>query len=94
MSGYTECLVGKRRTRRKEEVFIGLRPPLVNETCLKWGEDRGCQLLDTERELNTDIDVAGDLDEFGELDGLLGGVLEVVDSEDLEARLVDLFHLH
>ena len=52
--------------------------------------DAGGGTLDTERELDTDVDVASDLDELGELDGLLGGVLEVVDGENLEAGFVDL----
>ena len=46
--------------------------------------------LDAEGELNTDIDVAGHLDNLGELDRLLSGVLEVLDGEDLKAGLVDL----
>ena len=50
----------------------------------------GSGALDTEREFNTDVDVAGDLDELGELNGLLGGVLEVVDGENLETGFVDL----
>ena len=53
---------------------------------------RKCSILgdlDTQGELNTDIDIAGHLDDLGELDGLLGGVLEVLDGEDLQAGLVD-----
>mgnify|MGYP007076151788 FL=1 len=46
--------------------------------------------LDAEGELNTDIDVAGHLDNLGELNRLLSGVLEVLDGEDLKAGLVDL----
>lgn len=47
-------------------------------------------LLDTQGELNTDIDLAGHLDDLGELDGLLSSALEVLNGEDLQARLVDL----
>jgi hypothetical protein len=54
---------------------------------------RGAWALDTERELDTDVDVARDLDELGELDGFLGSGLEVVDGEDFEARFVDLEHI-
>ena len=50
--------------------------------------ERWC--LDTEGEFDADIDVAGHLDDFGELDGFLGGGLEVVDGEDLQAGFVDL----
>lgn len=46
--------------------------------------------LDAEGELNTDVDLAGHLDDLGELDGLLGSALEVLDGEDLESGLVDL----
>jgi hypothetical protein len=46
--------------------------------------------LDAEGELNTDVDLAGHLNDLGELDGLLSGVLEVLDGEDLKAGLVDL----
>ena len=46
--------------------------------------------LDAESELDADVDLAGHLDDLGELDGLLGGVLEVLDGEDLQAGLVDL----
>lgn len=48
------------------------------------------ELLDSQGELDTDIDVTGHLDDLGELDRLLGGVLEVLHGEDLEAGLVDL----
>lgn len=51
---------------------------------------RGLRRLDTEGELDADVDLAGHLDDLGELDGLLGGVLEVFDGEDLQAGLVDL----
>jgi hypothetical protein len=47
--------------------------------------------LDSEGELDADVDVTGHLDDLGELDGLLGGGLEVLDGEDLEAGLVDLW---
>lgn len=46
--------------------------------------------LDTQGELDTDINLTGHLDDLGELDRLLGGVLEVLDGEDLKTRLVDL----
>lgn len=46
--------------------------------------------LDTKSELDADVDVAGHLDDLGELDGLLSGVLEILDGEDLKAGLVDL----
>lgn len=74
-----------------EEVFT-LPPSLSIQCCdIYKGRLGGAPwVLDTERELDTDVDVASDLDELGELDGLLGGVLEVVDGEDFEAGLVDL----
>ena len=46
--------------------------------------------LDAEGELNTDVDLTRHLDDLGELDGFLSGVLEVFDGEDLKAGLVDL----
>lgn len=46
--------------------------------------------LDTESEFHANVNFAGHLDNLRELDGLLGGVLEVLDGEDLEAGLVDL----
>lgn len=46
--------------------------------------------LDAQGELDTDVDLTGHLDDLGELDGLLSGVLEVLDGEDLKAGLVDL----
>lgn len=45
--------------------------------------------LDTQSELNTDIDVTSHLHNLGELHRLLSGVLEVLNGEDLQARLVD-----
>lgn len=45
--------------------------------------------LNAQVELYTDVDIAGHLDDLGELHALLGGGLEVVDAEDLEATLVD-----
>lgn len=45
--------------------------------------------LDTEGELDTDVDVTGHLNNLGELDRLLSSSLEVLDGEDLQARLVD-----
>lgn len=55
-------------------------------------KQRKCSILDdldTQGELDTDVDVAGHLDDLGELDGLLSGGLEVLDGEDLQAGLVD-----
>jgi hypothetical protein len=49
--------------------------------------------LDAQGELNTDIDLTGHLDDLGELDRLLGGVLEVLDGEDLKTGLVDLSNI-
>lgn len=46
--------------------------------------------LDAQGELNADIDLTGHLDDLGELDRLLGGVLEVLHGEDLKTGLVDL----
>jgi hypothetical protein len=46
--------------------------------------------LDTEVELDANVDVAGHLYNFGELDGLLGCGLQIVDREDFKTRLVDL----
>lgn len=48
----------------------------------------GC--LNTQSELNTDINIASKLDDLGELDRLLGGALEVLDTEDLETRVINL----
>lgn len=46
--------------------------------------------LNTKGEFNADINVSGHLDDLGELDGLLGGDLEILNGEDLEARFADL----
>lgn len=46
--------------------------------------------LDTKSELNTDIDLASQLDDLGELNRLLGSALEILNGEDLEARVVEL----
>jgi hypothetical protein len=46
--------------------------------------------LETESEFDADINVAGHLDDLGELDRLLGGGLQIVDGEDLEAGVVEL----
>lgn len=53
---------------------------------------RSCQRgsLNTEGELDANVDVAGHLDDLGELHRLLGGGLQVVDGEDLEAGVVEL----
>lgn len=51
---------------------------------------RSERCLDSKGELDADVDLAGHLDDLGELDGLFGGVLEVLDGEDLQAGLVDL----
>lgn len=50
---------------------------------------RGASTLDAEGKLDANVNVASELDNLGELDSLLGGVLEIVNGEDLEARLVD-----
>jgi hypothetical protein len=34
--------------------------------------------LDTKGELHTDVNLTGHLDDLGELDGLLGGALEIL----------------
>lgn len=46
--------------------------------------------LDAQSELDTNIDLTGHLDDLGELNRLLGSVLEVLNGEDLQSRLVDL----
>lgn len=46
--------------------------------------------LDSKGELDADVDLAGHLDDLGELDGLFGSALEVLNGEDLQAGLVDL----
>jgi hypothetical protein len=46
--------------------------------------------LNTKGELDTNIDITRHLDDLGELDRLLSRGLEVVDGEDLEARVVEL----
>jgi len=43
----------------------------------------------SEGKLDTDIDIAGHFDHLRELDGLLGGSLEVLEREDLEAGVGD-----
>ena len=48
--------------------------------------------LDTKSELNTHVNLTSHLDHLGELNRLLSCVLQVVNREDLEARLVDLFN--
>lgn len=47
--------------------------------------------LDTEVKFDADVDIARHLHDFRELDRLLGGGLEVVNGEDLEAGFVDLY---
>ena len=49
--------------------------------------------LNTEGEFDADVNVARHLDDLGELDRLLGGGLQVVDGEDLEAGVVKLLTL-
>ena len=46
--------------------------------------------LNTKSEFDTDIDVARHLDDLRELHRLLGGGLQVIDGEDLEAGVVEL----
>jgi hypothetical protein len=49
---------------------------------------KGCSVdwsLNTKSELDANVNVTGHLHDLGELDRLLGGGLEVVDGEDLEA---------
>lgn len=46
--------------------------------------------LNTKSELDANIDVAGHLNDLGELHRLLGGGLQVIDGEDLEAGVVEL----
>ena len=46
--------------------------------------------LNAEGELNTDVNLAGHLDNLGELNGLLRSALEVLNREDLEAGFIDL----
>lgn len=46
--------------------------------------------LNAEGELNTDVNLASHLDNLRELNRLLGSVLEVLNGEDLETRVVDL----
>lgn len=48
--------------------------------------------LDTKSELNTHVNLTSHLDHLRELNRLLSCVLQVVNREDLEARLVDLFN--
>jgi hypothetical protein len=75
-------------------VRIGFASLALNATpstlkCKK-NRERTSIPLDSKGELDTNIDLTGHLDNLGELDGLLGGVLEVLDGEDLQAGLVDL----
>jgi len=46
--------------------------------------------LDTQTELDANVDIPCLLDNLGELHCLVSRLLEVVDGEDLEARVVDL----
>lgn len=46
--------------------------------------------LNAEGELNTDVNLACHLDNLRELNRLLSSVLEVLNGEDLETRVVDL----
>lgn len=46
--------------------------------------------LNTQSELDTNINITSQLDDLGELDRLLGGALQVLDAEDLETRVVNL----
>jgi hypothetical protein len=46
--------------------------------------------LDAKVEFHADVDLSAHLDEFRELDGLFGRVLQVFDREDLEAGIVYL----
>lgn len=46
--------------------------------------------LNTKSELDANVDVARHLDDLGELHRLLGGGLQVIDGEDLEAGVVEL----
>lgn len=48
------------------------------------------EALDTEGELDADINVARHLDDLGKLNRLLGRGLEVIDGEDFETGFVDL----
>lgn len=47
--------------------------------------------LNTERELHTNIDIARNLDQLRELHRLLSSVLQIINSEDLKPRFIDLF---
>jgi hypothetical protein len=51
---------------------------------------RGKSALDTEIEFDTDINIACHLDDFGEVDSLFSGFLQIGDGKDLETRVVDL----
>ena len=46
--------------------------------------------LNSQTELDTNIDITRLLDDLGELHRLVGGLLQVVDGEDLETRVADL----
>jgi len=46
--------------------------------------------LDAKCEFDTDINIAGELDQLGELHRLLRCALEIINGEDLEPRLIDL----
>jgi hypothetical protein len=53
---------------------------------------RKIHILDTQSELNTNINVTRHLDDLGELDRLLSRTLEIINGEDLKTRVVDLLH--
>lgn len=51
------------------------------------------QCLDAKGELHTNVDLTGHLDHLRELNRLFSGVLQVLNREDLESRVVDLYKL-
>jgi hypothetical protein len=46
--------------------------------------------LNAQRKLDTDINIPGHLDHFGELNRFFSGTLQVFDTENLQTRLIDL----
>lgn len=75
--GFPLLLVRRARTHKEE-----------GQGCKK--DEMVVRELNTKSEFNTNVNVSGHLDDLGELNGLLGRNLEILDRENLKARLADL----
>lgn len=83
-SGRHQSISGERDSR-PDSLRLHQRKKEVSGICL-----RRAGWLDTERELDADINVTRHFDDLTELDRLFGGRLQIVNREDLQSRLVDL----